>query len=145
MCSKSSYEKTFCYAFSLISHNYGLILFLFLFHYNTEYTNKDNENNKKQTIDKNTEYIEEETYSGISKSLVNNSYAILALTIFLFYHNTDIKCTRFKSFNHSYLLTTYTKSLLFLFINNLIVLIQNDCKACCFHRTFYTATSEFPV
>ena len=47
-------------------------------------------------------------------------------------------------FNHSYLLTTYTKSLQFLFINNLIVLIQNDCKAC-FHRTFYTATSEFPV
>ena len=86
------------------SHNYGLILFLFLFHYNTEYTNKDNENNKKQTIDKNTEYIKEETYSGISKSLVNNSYAILALTIFfLFYHNTDIKCTRFKS--HSIIFT----------------------------------------
>lgn len=67
------------------------------------YTNKDNENNKKQTIDKNTEYIKEETYSGISKSLVNNPYAIFALTIFLFYHNTDIKCTRFKS--HSIILT----------------------------------------
>lgn len=31
------------------------------------FTNKDKENNKKQTIDKNTEYIKEETYSGISK------------------------------------------------------------------------------